>query len=45
MIMNLWHLVEQLSKTELSANGVTLSCRGVNISRANKETSPFSLEL
>ena len=34
--MNLQHLVERLSKTELPASGVTLSCRGVNISPANK---------
>ena len=34
--MNLRHLVERLSKTELSASGVTLSCRGVSISGANK---------
>ena len=33
--MNLRHLVEQLSKTELPS-GVTLSCRVVNISLANK---------
>ena len=34
--MNLRHLVEQLSKTELSASGVTLPCKVVNISLANK---------
>ena len=34
--MNFRHLVEGLSKTELSASGVSLSCRVVHISRANK---------
>ena len=34
--MNLRHYVEQLLKIELSASGVTLSCRVVNISLANK---------
>ena len=34
--MNLRHLVEKLSKTELSASGVNLSVRVVHVSRANK---------